>query len=291
MLEKNQIMAEMIGIILGDGRLRWDTNNRHYQLDIILNYVDEREYVVYVKNYLTSLFKTIPKISRQKNEDGTIGKGIYLTIYDKKLVENLLLLGLKSGNKVINQVSVPLWILKKKEYIISCLKGLFDTDGSLFPVIKEDSIKLNFKNASLPLVKDFKQMCESLEIKTSKISSYEERSKKTNELSITYIVQIQAKDQVKKFIETINPMKWFHRKDKMLKILNKPFEYKMNIYSKDDVEHWILLYEQLKSFNAVRNYLKSRNLPIPKSETIRLRIKTYFGEEYKDWLKKIKNNN
>ena len=37
MLVKDESLAEMIGIILGDGRLRWDQINRHYQLDIILN--------------------------------------------------------------------------------------------------------------------------------------------------------------------------------------------------------------------------------------------------------------
>lgn len=92
------------------------------------------------------------------------------------------------------------------------MKGLFDTDGSLFPVLKENSIKLNFKNGSFPLVNNFKHMCESIDIKTSKISSYEEKLKRTGKFSTTYIVQIQAKDQVKNFIELINPMKRIYRK-------------------------------------------------------------------------------
>jgi intein/homing endonuclease len=154
------------------------------------------------------LFQYKPKLSRQINEDGSIGKGIYLTIYSKKLVYELISLGLIPGNKVENQIKVPKWIKECKSYMIACLKGLFDTDGSIFPVIKEGAIKMNFKNGSLSLVEDFKEMTELFEIKTSKISSYSEITEKTNEFSITFILQIQARNQVKKFLDIINPMKW-----------------------------------------------------------------------------------
>ena len=94
MLEKSESLAEMFGIILGDGRLRWDPTGRHYQLDVILNWVDEKDYVLYVNDLMMRLFQYKPKISRQINEDGSIGKGIYLTIYSKKLIYELISLGL-----------------------------------------------------------------------------------------------------------------------------------------------------------------------------------------------------
>lgn len=110
MLEKNESLAEMFGIILGDGRIRWDPIGSHYQLDVILNWVDEKEYVLYVKNLLIYIFHTYPKFSRQLNDDGSVGKGIYLTIYSKKIVEELISLGLIPGNKVENQIKIPKWI-------------------------------------------------------------------------------------------------------------------------------------------------------------------------------------
>jgi len=288
MLVKNESLAEMIGIILGDGRLRWDPVNRHYQLDIILNYIDERDYVFYVKNYLNSLFKMEPKISRQINEDGTEGKGIYLTIYNKNLVEDLISLGLMPGNKVENQVCVPKWIKSNKAFVIACLRGLFDTDGSVFPVLKENAIKLNFKNGSFPLIEDFKEMCESLKINTSKISPYEEISEKTGKISITYIIQIQARDQVKKFLDIVKPMKWIFKKDELLAIVKNPFDYRMQYYTVEDVKIWISLYKELKSYNAVRDFLKIETINPPRIETIRLRIKNFLGENYEEWLNQIK---
>ena len=289
MLEKSESLAEMFGIILGDGRIRWDPAGKHYQLDVILNWVDEKDYVLYVKDLLIKEFQYHPKISRQVNEDGSIGKGIYLTIYSKKIVQELISLGLFSGNKVKNQVKVPKWIKGCKTFILACLKGLFDTDGSIFPVMKENAIKMNFKNGSLPLVEDFKEMAELFEIKTSKISSYSENSEKTGESSTTYIVQIQARSQVKKFLDLINPMKWEYRKDHLLDLIMNPFDYTMEYYSDCDIENWILLYEKLKSFRLVREYLKNVEEKTPRIDTIRLRIKKYFGEKYEEWLKDVKN--
>lgn len=289
MLEKSESLAEMFGIILGDGRIRWDPAGKHYQLDVILNWVDEKDYVLYVKDLLIKEFQYHPKISRQVNEDGSVGKGIYLTIYSKKIVQELISLGLFSGNKVKNQVKVPKWIKGCKTFILACLKGLFDTDGSIFPVMKENAIKMNFKNGSLPLVEDFKEMAELFEIKTSKISSYSENSEKTGESSTTYIVQIQARSQVKKFLDLINPMKWEYRKDHLLDLIMNPFDYTMEYYSDCDIENWILLYEKLKSFRLVREYLKNVEEKTPRIDTIRLRIKKYFGEKYEEWLKDVKN--
>lgn len=288
MLVKDESLAEMIGIILGEGRLRWDQINRHYQLDIILNYIDEKDYVFYVKNYLSSLFKIRPKTSRQINEDGTEGKGVYLSIYNKNLVEDLISLGLIPGNKVENQVCVPKWIKNNKSLIIPCLKGLFDTDGSVFPVLKENAIKLNFKNGSFPLVEDFKDMCESLKITTSKISPYEEISEKSGEISITYIVQIQAREQVKKFLDFVKPMKWIFKKDKLLATVKDPFDYRMQYYNDEDVKIWISLYKELKSYKAVRDFLKIETTNPPRVETIRLRIMNFLGENYDEWLNQIK---
>jgi intein/homing endonuclease len=288
MLEKSESLAEMFGIILGDGRIRWDPTGRHYQLDIILNWVDEKDYVLYVKDLLMKIFQSHPKVSRQINEDGSVGKGIYLTIYSKKIVEELISLGLIPGKKVENQVKVPKWIKECKPFILACLKGLFDTDGSIFPVMKENVFRLNFKNGSLPLVEDFKEMTELFEIKASKISSYSENSEKTGESSTTYIVQIQARNQVKRFLDIINPMKWEYRKEYLLNLIRDPFDYSMEYYSDCEIENWILLYEKFKSFRLVKEYLKNVQEKTVRIDTIRLRIKKYFGEKYDEWLKDMK---
>lgn len=196
-LKENYSLAEMIGIILGDGHLSIDG----YYLTITLNFQDEREYAVYIMKLLESLFKQKPVvINLPKN------KANQLRISNRFLVEFLTSKDLKLGNKIKNQVGVPLWIKNNININAPCLKGLTDTDGSIFPVIRENSIKINFKNNSEPLVRDYKLMCENLGIKMANI--IEGWTYSRGKRFRYYKVHIGGKEQVAKFLYLVKPMKW-----------------------------------------------------------------------------------
>lgn len=143
-------------------------------------------------------------------------------------MEWLRKLGLIPGNKVHNQINVPTWIIKKRNWIKkntllwiqifiplikSCLRGLFDTDGSFYINRRDKKICLSFKNGSLKLVFDFWKMCNYLNIRTGKINDIWEGSKPKGRRVKSFYVTIQAKDQVRKFITLIKPKKWdFNKK-------------------------------------------------------------------------------
>lgn len=130
-------------------------------------------------------------------------------MYGRAIVNFFISKGLSSGDKTINQVNVPDWIKKNKNFIISGLKGLFDSDGSIWVKRLGKSIILSFRNASLPLAKDFKQMCEKLNIRTQpKISKYQKIDKETGKIYVAYQVLISSKHFVKIFLEIIDPEKW-----------------------------------------------------------------------------------
>ncbi len=42
------------------------------------------------------------------------------------------ILGLPLGNKIQQQIDIPGWIKQKREFYIACIRGLVDTDGSIF---------------------------------------------------------------------------------------------------------------------------------------------------------------
>ncbi len=133
--KRNESLAEFIGIMLGDGHL----NKEIYRQQISFNGVDEYKYMQYVKNKINTMFKINSKERWERNQKNATGyeKGMFLYIDNKNIFNELISHGLKSGNKVKNQVGVPDWIKKEKCYILSCLKGLFDTDGSI-SVVKKD---------------------------------------------------------------------------------------------------------------------------------------------------------
>ncbi len=296
--------AEIIGILLGDGYLRHNKNEYRYGFTITLNRVDEEKYVDYVSELIKSIYGKEP--SRIVDENS---KEITLSIHGREIVESLISKGMVPGDKKEHQVKVPSWImkdqdwidsnyeqweLKQKPLVISCLKGLFDTDGSIFPVIKENALKMNFTSASRPLAKNFKDMCKALQIRTSKISKYQDISD-DGKILTRFRVQIQARDQVKKFVEIVKPMKWKHKKENLLDIIDKPFEYRIFRYSKLRAEYLKELYEKIGNYRELRTYLRDIVSPVPYIETITNHVKKLFKEDnylkkfgkagYKEWYK------
>lgn len=190
-------LMETIGIILGDGNIQLVPDRWRYRLTISLNGVDEERYVEYVKMLLTRVFDVEPKI------DNTIkGKGLLLAFYSKEIVQFIVNLGLHSGRKTLNQVGVPKIVLDKIDIYNYCIKGLFDTDGSI-TIDKSKNFILAFSSVSRPLAEDFYNMCKALDIvPTPNISR-----KKKKDGSIENTVTIAKKDEVKKFLNRIKPEK------------------------------------------------------------------------------------
>lgn len=120
--KKSTELAEFTGIVLGDGGLSEN------QLTITLNYKDDEKYIVFVIKLIKNLFDLSPTVHREtKNSVDNI------VVSRKKLVEFLTReIGLKKGNKIKNQIDIPLWIKNNKNFRIACIRGLVDTDGSIF---------------------------------------------------------------------------------------------------------------------------------------------------------------
>lgn len=194
----NQDLIELIGIILGDGNIQVYPEIWRYRLTITLNGIDESRYVEYVKLLLTRVFRQEPNI------DNTIkGKGLLLAYYRKDIVESLINLGLVPGSKSLHQVGVPDIVLENLNFYKFCLKGLFDTDGSI-EINKNKNFILSFSNISAPLVSDFYKMCIKLNI----IPSPTIYQKKKRDGSIEHTTNIAKKDEVKKFLALIKPEKF-----------------------------------------------------------------------------------
>ncbi|MBI2345319.1 MAG: hypothetical protein HYV03_00180 [Deltaproteobacteria bacterium] len=112
-------LAEMCGIILGDG------NVSYHQVSITLNRDTDSKYVQCVMQLMKRLFG-IDVFVRQ------IGKTATLVATGINLVEILLRYGLRRGNKIQKQVDMPSWIKTHSSYARACVRGLIDTDGCVY---------------------------------------------------------------------------------------------------------------------------------------------------------------
>jgi len=159
--KQNILLAEFCGIVLGDGGI---TN---YQVTITLNLKDDAEYAMFVISLCEKLFGFSPGIYIRK-EDNT--QTILLSRVEvvRFLTKHI---GLIKGNKVKHQISIPDWIMSKKSYQVACLRGLVDTDGSIFThryIVNEKQYaykKLSFASASEPLKSDVYKILKVLGMK------------------------------------------------------------------------------------------------------------------------------
>lgn len=163
-------LAEFIGIMIGDG------GTSDAQLTITLHSEDDRAYGVYVASLITRLFD-VPVSVRPRSDC----KATNYVISRREMVNFCVdKLGLVKGNKITQQVDVPLWIKEEQRFIIACVRGLIDTDGSIFThsyVAKGKMYhykKISFSSRSLPLLQSMYTFLNDLNIR-ARMATYEVR--------------------------------------------------------------------------------------------------------------------
>lgn len=149
---RNEGLAELIGILLGDGNVFADEKHGVYSVRIFLNSKKEREYAKYISSLVSQVFGLETAIMKVKNRNC-----VFVAIQSKKLVEYLCTKeGFQSGSKISNQTTIPKWIWKNKDYLRACVRGLIDTDGSLYRLKPHwpNLFQLSFKNNNKTLLMD-----------------------------------------------------------------------------------------------------------------------------------------
>ena len=216
-------LYEFIGIIMGDGYIRYRPDQRVYQIEICGNVEEDYSYFVQISDFIAKLLGKKPSIRIRKEKSG---RSLRLEINNKKFIEYLIRLGLPSGNKTFT-ISIPEKFLnwKYSRYII---RGLLETDGCIYfskskkcnyPTyprieIKSSSNKLISQLINILKRKDFKVYCKKSENTYSITLSGEKMLQKwireigfSNERNISkynfwkkkgfYIPRISLKDRLK----------------------------------------------------------------------------------------------
>jgi hypothetical protein len=142
-LIKDVRLAELIGIILGDGNLY-----KHPRTENVRIICDSKDaiYVKHIVNLIKKVFNKRPSVIKRRNKNAVV-----VSLYQCTICERL---NLPFGNKIKNNVQIPSCLHKDRKFIIRCLKGLFETDGCF----QEDRFNyaqyIEFKNNCKRLRKD-----------------------------------------------------------------------------------------------------------------------------------------
>ncbi|MBI2070503.1 MAG: hypothetical protein HYT79_07835 [Elusimicrobia bacterium] len=177
-LSRSAELAELIGIILGDGSLAPSSRTQRLLISLDSRVQDQVRYTAYL---MKNVFEIEPKVVLQK---GAHCNRVY--IYHNGIAEAL---GLPLGNKIKNDVGVPRWIKDDDSHLKLCLRGLFETDGSYYEQPHNSTYVLDFKNKCRQLLQDVFDGLVQLGYRPQKGGDY---------------VRLAKKAEVQKFAKEIN---------------------------------------------------------------------------------------
>jgi hypothetical protein len=140
-LVQNGDLAELIGVILGDGHI--GQHERTQVLRIVSN-SNNQGFVCRYSKLVEKVFAKTPHVSARKNSNCT-----NITIYQNEIAERL---NLQTGSKTHRPFELPEWISKSTVYKIRFLRGLYETDGCLAHHEKTYTHKFIFSNVNQSLL-------------------------------------------------------------------------------------------------------------------------------------------
>ncbi|MBI5122934.1 hypothetical protein HZA75_03695 [Candidatus Roizmanbacteria bacterium] len=152
----SSLLAEFVGICLGDGYIS------KYQTAITLNTNADKKYILYLVDLINKLFPHVKVSIIQKISENATD----VRINSKIVADFFRNMGIVPSNK-----KIPSWIFKKEEYKKACVRGLFDTEGSISFKIYTSNVgksiykQLNFRNIDKELMMFVRDTLISLNLK------------------------------------------------------------------------------------------------------------------------------
>ncbi len=191
-------VAELVGIILGDGCI--SINNRYSELALCGDITEEKPYYEnYVVPLLNRCLKSILKNKIEGKE--VVSNGVYgVHIFDEGVVNCLLELGLKKSPKV--DIVIPKRFISNR-FLKHTLRGLFDTDGSIYFEKnlegKHTIPKIKLGSTSKKLVNQLAKILKNLNFKPYLPKPY----KGKRDMRKMYYIRLSRREDVERWIEFI----------------------------------------------------------------------------------------
>lgn len=192
--DKN-LQAYIIGVALGDGNLSKMVRSTRLRITC------DNKYPKLMGKITESLQLLLPE-----NKVGLVKRKRNCTdiyVYSNHL-ENLLGWKSNEGSKFKQRITIPEWIKHKAQYKIACLRGLIETDGSIYT---DRGYKMvNFTSNILSLASDVTDLIASLDFKPH-IYKVTPKKNKYNFFNQQPFYHIRLSKNVSEFLDLVKPDK------------------------------------------------------------------------------------
>lgn len=163
MIRINRNAAELVGVVLGDGNMYHLENC--FEMRVTLN-SNEIDYAEKISDIVEEVVFVRPRIRFRRDSNA-----IDVRLQTRRAVEKIFILGLDYGGRTSKQTGIPSWIFSREEFLRSCVRGLIDTDGSLYKLTPHwpNLSQLSFKSSNRKLLVDAREALVILGFRPSKI--------------------------------------------------------------------------------------------------------------------------
>ncbi|MBI3051986.1 hypothetical protein HYY74_06035 [Candidatus Woesearchaeota archaeon] len=198
--------AELFGAFLGDGCISKyspkDRKNPRY-CSLLTGHTHDRDYY---ENSIQPIIKKLYGFSARIRPRAKVNCIVLVTMR-KELFQSMQEAGLPVGKKT--RLFIPKWIFDKNEAAIDCVRGIFDTDGTVYnryskkyanhsKHYKYKVVQIKMKQPKL--IKQVKDVLNRLKITTTKISTS----------NGAHLFRITDQTSIALFFETIKPNNKYH---------------------------------------------------------------------------------
>ena len=197
----NEELAEETGWHIGDGSMNYYNNRGIYQLRGHIN-DDKTHYIQRIKPLFENIYGVKIKLREMKST-----RVFGFQIWNNKIIDFKQQLGLPLGRKL--ELEIPKEFLKRKEFLVACIRGIFDTDGGLYLEKKNNKLypRIYISTISIKLAKQVSELLNSLGLNATNYMSNYSKGKKL----ISYKVEIRGIEMLHKFFKIINPQNPKHQ--------------------------------------------------------------------------------
>lgn len=186
-------IAELIGAIIGDGCISYKPTIHQYFVEIVGNITEEKDYFEHLKRIILQEFNLTVSIKIRE-------RGLRLRIYSKKFVTFLVDdLKLIPNKEKCQNIFIPEIIFSNQSLLNYCLRGIADTDGSLF--LANKGYRQNYPTIELSTTSI--RLAEQIREGLSKQFRIGFRSYKPGRFKRIYRISLNGDNMVDKWVKEI----------------------------------------------------------------------------------------
>lgn len=146
-IRKSGNLAELIGVVLGDGHI-----GKFPRCEVlrILSNSNNRGFIKRYAGLVKEIFGKTPTVAKTKGYHCTA-----ITIYEKNISKRLKI---PSGARKEKRIHVPRWISRRKNHVIRYLRGLYEAEGCYCVHKPTSTYKFQFTNRNDSMLKNVKKL-------------------------------------------------------------------------------------------------------------------------------------